>query len=139
MLVGTNISSLYFWLYGENVWIPTIFNFLIEVLNTAFFPLSVTLIDVVLKSYPTPLFNIITSIIFKYVCDSSFLSITALKDAPTPSPITVKSGVEWYSSPPSWILTAIIFPFDIIGLNDGLIFLPVLVTPFLTIIFGLFS
>ena len=108
-------------------------------MNTAFFPLSVTLINVVLESYPIPSFNITTSIIFKYVFDSSFLSIIALKDAPKPFPITVKSGVEWYSSPPSWILTARTFPFDIMGFNDGLIFLPDLVTPFLTITFGLFS
>ena len=69
----------------------------------------------------------------------SFLSITALILAPVPSPITIKSGVEWYSSPPSWILTLINLPSEIIGTIDGVMFLPGLDNPFLTRMFGLFS
>ena len=62
----------------------------------------------------------------------SSLSIIALRLAPVPSPITTKSGVEWYSSPPSWILTLVNLPSEIIGTIDGVIFLPGLDNPFLT-------
>ena len=65
LLDGINDISWYFWLYGLDVWIPTKFNFVIDELNTAFFPLSVILMLVWLKSYPIPLFKITTLIIFR--------------------------------------------------------------------------
>ena len=64
-LDGNSVTSWYFWSYGLDVWIPTKFSFVIDELNTAFFPLSVILMLVWLKSYPIPLFKITTLIIFK--------------------------------------------------------------------------
>ena len=73
-------------------------------------PAFMTSIVVEAWSYPPPDSTTVTDVIDPF-------SITGTKTAPTPSPLTSKSGTETYLEPEFWTITFTILPLLTIGVN----------------------